>query len=145
MLLPDRSAPPDGPPGPVVVGASYALVLALTLLVAVWGAFLVPLRTAGGGVPLPVSLLLAAAMAPLTAAGARLLGRLGGVVPVGLWLVVALALGARRPEGDVVVTGSLVGTAYLLGGAVACAVGFGWASAQPRNPRRPPGRPAGSG
>jgi hypothetical protein len=45
------------------------------------------------------------------------------------WVVALLLLSAPRPEGDLVVTGSLVGYAWLLGGLVVCAVGVGWPTA----------------
>ena len=68
------------PPDAVSRAARFALVLLLTVLLAVWGAFLVPLRV--GDVPVPVGLLLALATVPLGLAGGRALdSRLGVVVP----------------------------------------------------------------
>lgn len=115
---------PDAPPGPVEVGAAYALVLVLSVLVALWGAFLVPLRV--GGTLVPVCWLLAlGSTAVLGAWGGRLLGKAGAVVPVLLWLAVAFTLGTRRAEGDLVVPGSTTGIVFLLAGAVGGAVAYG--------------------
>ena len=105
---------------------SYALVLLLSLLFAVWGAFLVPLRVFG--VLFPASLVLAGAgNYVLGLAGSRLHGRLGAAVPGVLWFVVASVLQSRRPEGDLVVVANLVGLLFLLVGTVGAAVPVGLA------------------
>lgn len=110
-------------PGAVSTTASYALVLLLAVLLAVWGAFLVPLRL--GGYPLPVSWLVAGAgNLALGRAGGQLLGRPGALGPGLLWLAVALTLGSSRPEGDLIVPGSVVGLVFLLVGGVASAVAY---------------------
>ena len=113
--------------------ASYALVLVLTLLLAVWGAFLVPLRI--GTVPVPLGLLLALAVVPLGLAGGRLLGqRLGVAGPVVVWLLVASLLSSQRREGDLVITNSTLGVGFLLLGLLGAAFTVGvW---------RPPASPA---
>ena len=117
-----------GPPAPLAGAgrtAAYALVLALSVLLALWGAFLVPFRVSGTLVP--VSWLLAlAGNAVLGTVGGRLHGRAGAVGPVLLWLVVALTLGSRRAEGDLVVPGSTTGLVFLLAGAVGGAMGYAW-------------------
>lgn len=101
-------------------GASFALVLLLTVLLALWGAFLVPLRV--GGVPAPVGVLLALATVPLCRAGGDALrSRVGAALPLLVWAALALSLSSQRREGDLIVTGSLAGLAFLglglLGGA----------------------------
>lgn len=117
-------------------GASYALVLVLTVELAVWGAFFVPLRI--GGVPVPVGLLLALTNAPLCWAGAEVLGRrAGGVVPMLLWGVVAVMLATQRREGDLVVTNSLLGLGFLLLGLLAAALAVGsWRPSARQRPTR---------
>lgn len=116
--------PASSPLGPAATAASYALVLVLTLLLAVWGAFLVPLRL--WGVPLPVSWLLAAVgNGAVGWAGGRLLGPPGAAFPGLLWLAVALTLGSQRAEGDLIVPGTLPGVGFLVVGAIASAVAFG--------------------
>jgi len=105
-------------------GASFALVLLLTVQLAVWGAFLVPLRV--GGVPVPLGLPLALATVPLCRAGGAVLGRrAGAVVPMVLWVAVALVLSAQRREGDLIVTGSALGLAFLTLGLLGAAFAVG--------------------
>ena len=128
----DERAPaePPAPPGRALTAASYALVLVLTVLVALWGAFLVPLRV--GSVPLPLSWVVAVVgNGALGWAGGRLLGRPGAAGPGLLWLAIALTLGSRRAEGDLVVPGSVPGLVYLLLGAVASAAAYSLVSRRP--------------
>jgi hypothetical protein len=90
-------AAPPAPLGRLATWAAYALVLALAVLLAVWGAFLVPLRV--GTVPLPLSWVVAAVgNAALGRAGGLLLGRGGAVGPGVVWLAVALTLGSKAPR-----------------------------------------------
>ena len=104
--------------------ASYALVLLLTALLAVWGAFLVPLRI--GSVPLPVSWVIAVVGNGLLGwIGGRLLGRLGAAGPGVVWLAVALTFGTQRAEGNLIVPGTVVGLVFLVAGAIASAVAYG--------------------
>ncbi len=111
-------------PASLARGASFALVLLLTVLLCVWGAFLVPLRV--GGAPVPVGLLLALATAPLCRAGAAVLGRrAGAAVPMMLWAAVAVSLAGQRREGDLVVTASAFGLAFLGIGLLAAAYAVG--------------------
>jgi hypothetical protein len=118
------AAPPDAPAGRALTYTSYSLVLLLALLLAVWGAFLVPLRV--GGVPVPVSWVIAVVGNGLLGwVGGRLLGRLGAAGPGVVWLFVALAFGSQRAEGDLVVPGTSVGLVFLVAGAIASAVAYG--------------------
>jgi len=104
-------------------GWAYALVLLLTVLLALWGSFLVPLRL--GGRLVPVSLVIAVVGNLLVGrAGGRIAGSTGAVVPGVLWVAVTLVLSSRRAEGDVVVPGTAVGLAFLLAGALASAVAY---------------------
>jgi hypothetical protein len=48
-----------------------------------------------------------------------------GTVPGVVWVLVAMVLGARRPEGDLVVLLDVPGVAFLLLGTVSAAVGIG--------------------
>jgi len=111
-------------------GWAYALVLLLTVLLALWGSFLVPFRV--GGTLVPVSLVIAVVGNVLVGrAVARLAGSTGALVTGGLWIAVTLVLSSRRAEGDVVVPGSAVGLAFLLTGALASAVAYGAAVLRP--------------
>ena len=124
----DAEPPPLGPRG---TAAAYALVLVLAFLLAIWGAFLVPLRW--GTVLLPVAVLIAVVgNLVLGRAGGRLLGRPGALGPGLVWLAIALVAGSKRGEGDLIVPGTLPGLAFLLLGAIAAAVAYG---AAPRSPR----------
>ena len=111
-------------PSPVLTGVSIGLALVLTVLLAVWGAFLVPFRL--GGTPVPVSWAIALGGNLLLGAWAgRLLGRAGAAVVGLLWLFLAFTLGSTREEGDLVVPGDLLGLGFLLLGAVGSAVAYG--------------------
>ena len=113
--------------------AAYLLVLVLTVELAVWGAFLTGTRPFG--LALPVSALVAAVgNLGLGIAGARVLGRpLGAVVPGVVWIAIALVLGSRTSEGDLVVSSSGRGLSFLIVGAVAATIPIGLAtSATPR-------------
>jgi len=99
------------------------LVLVLTVLCALWGAFLVPLRLFG--VSSPVSVLVAMANAPWVFAGRRVArAHWGGAVPALLWLGLALRLAIPSSGGDIVLEATPTGYAFLLVGAAAAAVGL---------------------
>jgi hypothetical protein len=127
-----------------------ALVVALWLALA--EVFWLPLRV--GGVLVPVSIVVAVVgnlllpTAALRLSGSRLVAALA-VVP---WLVVAVAAMVRRPEGDLVMSGSealgVVNLTFLMLGVLAAAFSVGRALGGPR--RSPVGgddapAPAGSG
>jgi hypothetical protein len=103
--------------------ATYALVLLLTLLLAVWGAFLVPLHV--GTVPVPVSVVIALAPLVLGRAAGRLYGRPGAAAAGLVWFAVVVLLAAKRPEGDLVVPGDPTGLAFLLVGTTCAALAVG--------------------
>jgi hypothetical protein len=118
-----------------LVGWGLAAVVVGTWL-AVVEVFWLPLRVAGVLVPVSV---LAAVVGNLLVVGAayRWSGsRLVAVLPALAWLAVALAATRRRPEGDLVITGTgalgYVGIAFLLFGVVAAAFAVGRVLAAPR-------------
>ncbi len=118
----DREQPAAPGPAPRVLG--FALVLVLTVELAVWGSFLVPLRV--GEVLVPVSWLVAlVGNLSLGWAGGSIAGRAGAVVPGALWLAVALLLGTKRAEGDLVVTVDVAGLVFLAVGVLSSAVAYG--------------------
>ena len=124
---------------PAQRGWAYGLVLLLTVLLALWGAFLVPFRV--GATLVPVSLVIAVVGNVLVGrAASRLAGSTGALVTGVLWIGLVLVLAGRRAEGDVVVPGSAVGTGFLLAGAVASAVAYGAAVLRPRT-GSPPASP----
>jgi hypothetical protein len=119
--------------------AAYVLVLVLGLELAVWEAFLVAARPFGVALPLAAALALVGNVA-VGLAGARVLRRpLGAAVPGLVWLAVALTLGSKTAEGDVVVPSSFRGTAFLLVGTAAAAVPVGLAAGRRGNGATPRG------
>ena len=81
----------------------------------VLGSFVHPLVLAG----LPVGLAVAAALsAGVFVTSGLLVGRPGAAAAALGWLVAVLVLASRRPEGDLVVPGSVAGYVWLLGGTL---------------------------
>jgi hypothetical protein len=103
--------------------AAGVLISLYSVGLAVVGAFLVPLRI--GTVPLPVSVLLAVVgNAGLTKLAVRQTGSIvWGVAQPVLWLLVIVVLSLPRPDGDVIVPGTVTGLVFLFAGAVAGAYG----------------------
>ena len=99
----------------------YAVVLVVALELAIGESFLVAARPLG--LALPVSAVLAVVgNVAIGLIGARVLGRpAGAAIPGVLWLAVALVLGTKRSEGDLVVTSSWRGISFLVAGAAAAA------------------------
>ena len=117
--------PGAGPAGLAYRVSAYTMVLVLTVLLAVWGAFLVPLRL--GGVPVPLCVVIAVVgNAGLGLAGSRITGsRLGGLVPGLVWLLIVLAFGTQTASGDIVIEASVMGYAFLVLGVIAAVAVLG--------------------
>jgi hypothetical protein len=115
----------------VKTGATYLLVLVVSVELAIAECFLTGARPWGH--PLPVAAALAAVANPLLGyAGGRVLRRGAGAVLPGLvWLALVTLLGAQRPEGDVVVPSTARGWTLIAVGAVAAVIG-GVLGATPR-------------
>jgi hypothetical protein len=99
----------------------YVLGTAVGFLVALVTAFFVPTY------PVPVGVV---ATVLLIGPYAHVLGRalrssVAATLPAVAWLVTTMVLASSRPEGDLVVTGSTEGVAFLLLGTVSSAVGIG--------------------
>jgi hypothetical protein len=113
-------------------------VLVVALWLALAEVFWLPLRV--GGVLVPVSIVVAVVgNLLLPTAALRLSGsRLVAVLAVVPWLVVAVAAMIRRPEGDLVMSGSealgVVNLAFLMLGVLAAAFSVGRALGGPRRP-----------
>lgn len=97
------------------------------------GSFVHPTEVVG----LPAGLVLAAGLsgAVFVTAG-LLLGRSGAAGAALGWLAVVLVLASRRPEGDLVVPGSLAGYVWLLGGTLLAGVCVATASSAARGDGR---------
>jgi hypothetical protein len=116
------------------------LVVVLAAWLALVEVFWLPLRLFGVLVPVSVAAAVAGNLL-LVALAARLTGsRVAAVLPALTWLVVAVAASIRRPEGDLIVTGSgalgLIGLAFLLLGVVAAAFAVGRVMSAPPGVRR---------
>jgi hypothetical protein len=103
--------------------AAGVLVTVLAAALAVVESFLVPLRI--GSVPFPLCIALALAGNAVLArlAGAWTGSVLGSAAPPVVWLLVVIVLSMPRPEGDLIVPGTLTGLLFLFAGAVAGAYG----------------------
>lgn len=97
--------------------AAYVLLAVLGVALGVVGSFEFSWET----LDLPVAAVTLALFdfVVIRAAGRMMEARLGAVVPAVLWMGVVVALSSRRPEGDLVVTGTLAGYVFLLGGVLA--------------------------
>jgi hypothetical protein len=131
VRVPEPQPSPDDET-PLVRGLLWAHLLVLTLLLTVWGGFLVPVHV--GGFPAPVWLVPLAALLGLGVGASRELGLAGALVPALVWVALSwLVLGTMRSEGDLVVPPTVSGYAYLVGGLVAWAVVVLRASAADRD------------
>lgn len=104
--------------------ATYAALSVLGAVLGVLGAFLSPSAPRVLGVPVPVGAVVALVGNLIAGTRAvRATGGRGGAIAVALgWVVPSVALGITRPEGDLVVTGSVGGVAFLLCGALGAAI-----------------------
>lgn len=125
---------------------TVALVILAAVELAVLECFLLPLRI--GSVPVPLSIPVAVLVnAGLPALAYRLTGsRAVAAMPVIAWTALVIVASVPRPEGDVIVTGTWRGIAFLILGAVAGAYAVGRLLATPSSeairvadvPRSPP-------
>jgi hypothetical protein len=123
----------------------------LAVVVAAWLSVVevlwLPLRI--GGVLVPVSVAAAVLGNLLLVHEAHRLSRsrVVGVLPAGVWVVVALRASQRRPEGDLLLVGGgatgAVNLAFLLVGLVAAAFAVARVLAGPRRGTQPPRREGG--
>lgn len=118
-------------------------------LAGVLGSFLHASRMLGVPLGLPAALVLVAVV--LGGAGAALASRTGAVAAAAGWVAVVLVLSSPRPEGDLVVPGSTLGTVWLVAGMLVAgaAVALPYARPGPRRTARaataPPSDPPDAG
>jgi hypothetical protein len=124
------------------------LTIAVTAWLTLVEVFWLPWRV--GGVPVPISLLAAAAGNLLLVEWARRLSgsKLVAVLPAVVWLVIAVAATMRRPEGDLLLPGGdavtqTINLGFLLVGVVAAAFAVGRTLGTPTV--RPPVAGSGTG
>jgi hypothetical protein len=113
-----------------VTGAAYGVLGVLGMVLGVIGSF--EFSWEAGSVPVAALVLTAVNLAVFRSAGWAMESKLGAVVPAVFWLVVVLVLSSRRPEGDIVVTGTTPGYVFIFGGVVAALAAISWTrSARP--------------
>ena len=115
----------------VVAGAVGGVVLAVV------GAFFVP--TSYGALSLGDALALLTVGPFCHAIGRAARSTAVGTIPGVTWLLATMLLASRKPEGDLIVTGSAFGMAFLLLGTVSAAVGIGTIRAGVERDVRPNG------
>jgi hypothetical protein len=106
------------------------------------GSFCYAATRSGAPVGLLLALLLSTAV--FVTCGLATRGRLAPALAAVGWVVVVVLLSIRRPEGDLVVTGTLLGSLWLLAGSVLAGSAAAWPYAvRPGDgPLRPRRRPA---
>lgn len=125
---------PDAPQEPphesgLVTGLVYGVLVVLGLLFGLVGSF--EFSWTIGSVPVAAILLSAAAFAAFRIAGWAMESKLGVAAMAAPWLIVVVLLSSRRPEGDLVVTGTTAGYVFIFGGSIAAIA----AVAATRSPR----------
>ncbi|MCO6006588.1 DUF6113 family protein [Actinoallomurus purpureus] len=113
---PDAPQEPPREPG-LVTGVAYGLFVVLGVLLGLVGSF--EFSWTAGSVPVAAILLAAADFAAFRFAGWAMESRLGVATVAVPWLIVVVLLSSRRPEGDLVVTGTAAGYIFIFGGSIA--------------------------
>lgn len=131
---PDPYVPPPPRPEPAfLVGLVYGVLAVLGFVLGVVGSFEFAWEI--GDIPIAAVLLSVLNLLVFRAAGWAMESKLGAVVPALLWMIILFVLASRRPEGDLVVTGTAAGYVYMFGGALAAVVAVAWTP--PARPLRP--------
>jgi hypothetical protein len=128
---PTTYPPPEpAPESAFLTGLAYGVLAVLGVLLGVIGSF--EFSWQFGSVPVAAILLSVVNLAAFRAAGWAMESKLGAVVPAVVWMIILVVLSSRRPEGDLVVTGTTPGYVYMFGGAVAALAAIIWTrSARP--------------
>ena len=98
--------------------------------------------SAAHGVPIGLITALGLSLSVFSAAGLATRSRGPAALAVAGWLLMVLLLSLRRPEGDLVVPGTLLGYLWLLAGAVVAGAAVSWPYGRP--PRHPAAPEPGS-
>jgi hypothetical protein len=120
--------------GPVVRLVSGVLVTTAAALFAVLECFFLPLRIGSVAVPVSIPVAVLGNVGLPVLAYRLTASRAAAALPVVAWIAVVTLAAVPRPEGDVIVTGTGRGVAFLILGAVAGAYAVGRLLAVPRNP-----------
>ncbi|MCO5972073.1 DUF6113 family protein [Actinoallomurus soli] len=114
-------APQEPSPAPgLVTGAAYGVLVVLGLFLGAITSF--QFSWTAGSVPVAAILLSFVEFAAFRLAGWAMESKLGVVALAVPWLIVVVLLSSRRPEGDLVVTGTTAGYVFIFGGAIAAVV-----------------------
>jgi hypothetical protein len=122
----DDGAPPHGlePADPrlaaFVTGGAYGVLAVLGLALGLIGSFL--FSGTVGSVPVAAIVLVLLNFGCFQLAGWAMRSALGALAPAVTWMIVVVLMSARRPEGDLVVTGTLPGYVFMVGGMVAALI-----------------------
>ncbi|MBA2389837.1 MAG: hypothetical protein H0V67_06225 [Geodermatophilaceae bacterium] len=135
----------QGPGRGAVIGVLSGLLVTLAAVeLAILECFLLPLRIGSVAAPLSIPAAVLGNLA-LPALAYRLTGsRAAALLPVLVWFAVVVTASVPRPEGDVIVTGTVQGMAFLILGAIAGAISIGRVMAL-RSTDRPSGSDSGDG
>jgi hypothetical protein len=110
----------ESPLDALVTGAAYA---ALGLLGGVFGLVgSYAQEWTAGDVPVTSIVLVPLVYAMTRLAGWGMGGKIGAAVPAVVWGVAVIVMSMQRPEGDLVVPGTLAGYVYIVGGMVAAGI-----------------------
>jgi hypothetical protein len=101
----------------MVTIAAYVALAVVGAMVGIVESFSYPWTW--GTFPIASILISALNFGLLWLAGWGMGGKLGAVVPAGMWLVALMVFSVRTPSGGLIVTGDTPGNVYLLGGTVA--------------------------
>jgi hypothetical protein len=102
----------------------HGLAVVLGALAGLLGSFVHPVVVAG--LPLGLVCALVLSGSAFVAAGVAAGSRSGAAAAAVGWLVPVLLLSAPRPEGDLVVPGTGLGYAWLVGGMVVAGLAIAW-------------------
>ncbi|WP_433477289.1 DUF6113 family protein [Spirillospora sp. CA-142024] len=116
-----KEAGGEAPLDAFVSGAAYAVLGLLGGLFGLVGSFAQDWYT--GPVPIPAIVLAGLVFVMARLSGMGMGGRLGATVPALVWGIVVFVMTMRRPEGDLIVPGSLSGYVFFVGGLFAAVIG----------------------
>ena len=105
----------------MVTGAAYGALGVFGFALGVFGSFLFSVSL--GPVPVAALGFVVLNLVLMRLAGWAMGTKLGAVIPTVTWLVVVFALSAKRPEGDLVITGTTAGYLFIVGGSIAAMIG----------------------
>jgi hypothetical protein len=103
-----------------ITGGAYGVLGVLGIALGVVGSFLYSGTI--GPVPVAAIVLILINLAALWLSGWAMNSPLGVLVPAAGWLIVVVVMSARRPEGDLVITGTMPGYVFMVGGMIAALV-----------------------